>query len=34
MLSSTSGQLDAAGHAQHWFWDPSTNSINHDDWGQ
>ncbi len=34
MLSSTSGRPAAAGRAQHWFWDPSINAVNRDDWGQ
>jgi hypothetical protein len=25
---------DAAGAVQHWYWDPSTNAIAHDNWGQ
>lgn len=31
--SSDEEALDAAGRAEHWFWDPSANVINHDDWG-
>jgi hypothetical protein len=25
---------DASGDAQHWYWDPATKVVAHDDWGQ